>query len=260
MASADRVLQLYDSWHRTQSVDIDLNSPWHRLAKTYLDPAHDIAGRSILEIGCGRGEFACWLASFSPGPYRLVAADFSHAAVERGKVVAQGLGIENIQWERADIQSIPFETGCFDTVISCETIEHVPNPRRAVQELARVLKPGGKLVLTTPNYFGSFGVYRAYLRCVGRPYTEAGQPINNVVLLPLTRRWVTRAGLKVLAVDSVGIQLFIPRRHPATLRLPRQMHWLARWFGLQSCIIAQKSTAAMSSLHRGTFDRDPNQG
>ena len=238
--STDVLERLYDTWHQRQGIDLELNSPWHALAIKYLGSSRDIDGRTVLEIGCGRGEFACWLSSLSPPPREVVAADFSCAALEKGQAVAKERGLRNISWEKADIQALPFANNRFDTVISCETIEHVPNPRLAIRELARVLKPGGRLILTTPNYFGPFGLYRAYLRCAGRRYTEAGQPINKFVMLPLTRLWARQSGLKVLAVDSVGIPFFIPGRPPVALRLPESLRWFWRWFGLQSCIIAEK--------------------
>jgi ubiquinone/menaquinone biosynthesis C-methylase UbiE len=239
-AARQQVQELYDEWHRQQSVDLELTSPWHRLARKHLKPSRDLEGRVILEIACGRGEFACHLALSSSAPRKLIAADFSASALSKAQLLSKELGIESIEWQQADIEKLPFQASYFDTVISCETIEHVPHPRLAISELARVLKPGGRLLLTTPNYFGSFGLYRAYLRCVGRPYTEAGQPINNIVMLPLTRRWIQQSGLKVRAIDSVGIQLFIPGRAPLSLHLSPKLHWFWRWFGLQSCILAEK--------------------
>ena len=53
--------------------------------------------------------------------------------------------------------------------------------------------------------------------------TEAGQPINNFVMLPLTYRWIRQSSLKVLAIDSVFIPFFIPDRPPVALRLPEAL-------------------------------------
>ncbi|TMC46506.1 MAG: methyltransferase domain-containing protein, partial [Chloroflexi bacterium] len=111
-------------------------------------------------------------------------------------------------------QSLGHPDGSFDTVISCETIEHLPDPRAAIAEFWRVLKPGGRLLLTAPNYMGPMGLYRAYARVIGRPYTEEGQPINNFVLLPRLVNWVRRAGLRLVAVDGRGHYLPWPGGPP----------------------------------------------
>jgi Methylase involved in ubiquinone/menaquinone biosynthesis len=127
----------YDAWHRLRPVDSDTDTPWHRLIKKYLRPA-DIDGKSILEIGCGRGGFSCWLAAHDPPPVQLAAADFSPAAVSIGREFADSVGFRSIHWNVADIQHLPYADSTFDTVISAETIEHVPDPRLAIAELARV--------------------------------------------------------------------------------------------------------------------------
>jgi hypothetical protein len=67
-----------------------------------------------------------------------------------------------------------------------------------------VLKHHGKLLLSTPNYLGPMGLYRVYLRMTGRHFTEVGQPINNLMLLPLTRVMIARVGLKIEKVDGTG--------------------------------------------------------
>ena len=157
-----------------------------------------------------------------------------------GHAFASEQGLKNITWKVADIQCIPFESESFDTVISCETIEHVMNPRLAVSELARVLKRGGRLFLTTPNYFGPFGPYRIYRRLIGRRFTEVGQPINRFVMLPVTRHWVTTAGLRIQVIDSDDLWVPFPGRHPLTIRQSQRLHFIQKWFGLQSGIVAIK--------------------
>src|SRR5262249_53780621 len=122
-----------------------------------------------------------------------------------------------ISWIQQDIQRLTFQDATFDTVISCETIEHVPDPKGAVRELARVLKPGGSLVLTCPNYLGLMGAYRGYLRLTGRRFTEEGQPINNFVLIPRVLLWLRAAGLALERFDSRGHYLPFPGRPPIGL-------------------------------------------
>jgi len=228
----------YDAWHATLDVDPDSNDPWYLLVRRQLEPERDIAGRRIMEIGCGRGGFACWLATRSPPPNQVTALDYSSVAIEKGRAYAAAAGIRGVSWQTGDIQAIAHPDGAFDTVVSCETIEHVPDPRRAVRELARVLRPGGRLFLTTPNYFGVFGLYRAYLRLRGRRFTEVGQPINQLTMLPRTLRWIQSTGLRVEAIQGEGHYWLSPGHQP------RRIRWLdmklLKWLALHVLIVARK--------------------
>jgi len=232
----------YDAWHARHPVDVESDAPWHRLVKAHLDPARDLRDKTLLEIGCGRGGFACWLASHPQRPESLVAADFSPAAVRKAREYARGAGLDTIRWVVGDIQSLAHGEASFDTVFSCETIEHVPDPDAAVSELARVLKPGGKLYLTTPNYLGPLGLYRIYLRLTGRRYTEEGQPINHPFILPQTIARVRRAGLEILAVDATGHYLPFPGRPPIEVPALNRPRRLTRWLALHSLVVALKPT------------------
>jgi ubiquinone/menaquinone biosynthesis C-methylase UbiE len=195
--------------------------------------------QTILEIGCGRGDFSCWLAGELKGTGNLVAADFSPVAVKKGEDFAADRGL-SLDWRVMDIQNIVCPDGNFDTVFSCETIEHVPDPARAVRELARVLKPGGTLYLTTPNYMNAMGLYRGYMRLRGTPFTETGQPINKFVTLPRTLGWVRQAGLRVLHAEARGIYLPIPGRPWTKVEWLDHPRWLTRWLGLHSLVMATK--------------------
>ena len=236
MAAHIQVRDAYNQWHSELPIDSEADTPWHRMLKPAL-LREDLAGKEVLEIGCGRGDFSCWLARNTHA--RLTATDFSHTAVAKGRDYASSLGL-NILWQVMDIQSIAYPDATFDFVISSETIEHVPDPMRAVSELGRVLKPGGKLFLTTPNYLNLIGLYRGYMRIKGTPFTETGQPINKFVMLPRTCAWVQRAGLRILHSESQGIYLPVPGRpwtESPALDRPR---FVTRWLGLHSLVIAQK--------------------
>jgi len=237
--SGDSSATSYDAWHASLEVNAGADDPWYQLVRRQLDLPRDVAGRRILEIGAGRGGFACWLATRSPAPAEIVAVDYSGVAVEKGRAYSKAEGIGGITWETGDIQAIAHADASFDTVVSCETIEHVPDPAKAVSELARVLKPGGRLFLTTPNYLGSLGLYRAYLRLRGRRFTEVGQPINQLTLLPRTLYWVRRAGLSSERIAGEGHYLLAPGNPP------RRIRWLdfdlLKWFALHVVIVARKS-------------------
>jgi SAM-dependent methyltransferase len=227
----------YDAWHAgAESADATADSPWHRLLFRYLDTARDIDARTVLEIGCGRGELARRLTEHGHAPARYVGADFAAAAVG----FARRRSTPVATWALADMQRMGLRSASFDTVISCETIEHLPDPVAALCEVERVLKPGGRLFLTTPNYFGLTGGYRIYLRATGRRYTEGGQPICRFTAWPRTAWWIRRAGLRIHVCDAEGHYSLWPGRPPVAREYPR---WLRRalWpVGLHSIFVAEK--------------------
>lgn len=230
------VREAYERWHTKLPVD-GADAPWHQLVKSHLIPERDLAGKRVLEIGAGRGGFAAWLGGLPNPPDCLVAGDFSVTATSKGRAAHPGGGVH---FEVADIQALAHGDGAFHTVISCETVEHVPNPRRAIEELARVLRPGGRLFLTTPNYLGAMGLFRAYRRITGRPFTEEGQPINHLVMLPRTLSWVRNTGLQVRTVDGIGHYLPMPGRAPKHLPGLDGLRPLSRWFALHSLVVAER--------------------
>jgi 2-polyprenyl-3-methyl-5-hydroxy-6-metoxy-1,4-benzoquinol methylase len=232
------VREKYEEWHSSLEIDQDVNAPWHQLVKNFLQNENVVLEKNVLEIACGRGGFSCWFAqNFRTAS--LTAADFSQTAIRMGKIFAQKNDLK-IDWEVCDIQNLAHATGSFDAVISCETIEHVPEPKKALTELARVLKPRGKLILTCPNYLGSIGLYRIYLNVLGREYHEAGQPINHFLLLPVLLRWIKEAGLKVKKVEGTGHYLPFPGRPPIRIHFLDHAQILLRWFALHTLIVAEK--------------------
>jgi SAM-dependent methyltransferase len=226
----------YDRWH-DELEDADEvgtpSAPWHLLTIPHLG---DIRGKSVLEIGCGRGVFAAYLAGAGA---RVVAADFSPSAVAHAERRIAPLGGTAIV---ADIQQIPFADASFDLVVSQETLEHVPRPEAGLAELVRVTRPGGRLIITGPNYLSLMGLYRIGLRMVGRRYSELGQPINQPLILPRQVRRVRRLGCQVIHVDAVGQFVPIPRVGTVRLRLLEHPHSLMKWTCHNSIIVSQRTS------------------
>lgn len=234
----ERAHAKYEEWHAGLDTDAGATAPWHQMVLGAAEPLID--GARVLEIGCGRGGFVPSL--IAAGAREVVAADFSETAVAKARSHASDRGLTGVEFRVEDIEAIDLPSGSFDLVVSCETIEHVPNPRQAVAELARVLRPGGYLVLTTPNYLGMIGLHRAWRELTGRPYTEGGQPICHVTMLPRTLGWVRSAGLKPVYATSQGHYIPIPGRatQPIDGRIPRALRVPASWLGRHSIVVASK--------------------
>ena len=88
-----RAREAYNSWHAGLPIDGKNATPWHGIVRSYL-PLESLKGSLILEIGCGRGDFSCWLAKQLNGSAQQIAADFSVTAVSKGRKYALSEGFE----------------------------------------------------------------------------------------------------------------------------------------------------------------------
>ncbi len=125
----------------------------------------DLAGKRVLDAGCGKGRFARVLRGEHPSA-RITAMDISESML---KFVPSGISPCS-----ATLISLPFQEGAFDAVYATESLEHAVEVDKAVAELCRVLKPGGKLVIIDKNaeHWGRFKTPE-WERWFGRKELEA---------------------------------------------------------------------------------------
>jgi SAM-dependent methyltransferase len=102
----------------------------------------ELTGKTFLDAGCGTGLFS---AAAAQRGARVTSMDIGPALLAE---VAKKCDSERVV---GDVQALEFEDDAFDVVLSTEVVEHTEAPVRAVGELARVTRPGGVLVVTTPN-------------------------------------------------------------------------------------------------------------
>lgn len=107
------------------------------------------SGDKVLDIACGTGYGSALIVEQKEG-VEVWAGDISQAAIESAKQSYTNQA--QLHFQVMDAQGrLPFTNNWFDVVISFETIEHLKNCKLFLDELKRVLKQGGKLVLSTPN-------------------------------------------------------------------------------------------------------------
>ena len=99
----------------------------------------------MLDLGFGEGYGTSLLADSCR---EIVGVDVADHVVEYAK---NKYAKKNCRFVKYDGWTLPFETNTFDIVVSFQVIEHIDDDRAFVAEIHRVLKPGGRLVMTTPN-------------------------------------------------------------------------------------------------------------
>jgi 2-polyprenyl-3-methyl-5-hydroxy-6-metoxy-1,4-benzoquinol methylase len=176
------------------------NGPGYRRFLEYLVPVTD---KRVREIACGRGGFTNLPATSGAV---MLGADLSAAARRIAQEQASpnnGRCVRRIALAQADDQNLPYANESFDVVISCETIEHAPEPLFALSEMARVCRARGLLYLTTPNYFSGMGIHYLFGRFRHRNLTpEPDHPFDRVFQPSQVRRILRSAGWEILHADG----------------------------------------------------------
>jgi SAM-dependent methyltransferase len=109
---------------------------WERHVAAYAAAAELLPPGRVLDLGCGVGHSYALLA-----PRETVGVD----------IAADALAGQDRRTVVADMRDLPFDDASFASVLSVQSIEHVPDPERVLAEVRRVLEPGGTAVFVTPN-------------------------------------------------------------------------------------------------------------
>ena len=111
----------------------------------------EVAGRDVLEVGCGAGQCSRWLADQGA---RVTAFDLSGRQLQHARRIDEELGRGPLRLVQADATALPFADGAFD--IACSAFGAVPfvaDSARLMREVSRVLRPGGLWVFSVPHPF-----------------------------------------------------------------------------------------------------------
>ena len=180
-ASADleqRARQTLGISHDAIYSTVDAVLAWHRASGTLAD------------IGCGTGR----LWERLRGRFqRCIGVD---------AVRFEGLPAD-IEFRGADLdaRALPVSTGEADAVVAVETIEHLENPRAFVRELARIARPGGLVVVTTPNQLSALSLLTLVTRRQFSAFQENSYPAHRTALLEVDlHRIAAECGLEDVAV------------------------------------------------------------
>ena len=98
----------------------------------------------ILDLGCGPGIVS---AALAPSAGEVVAYDITPEMLEKARQRCQEAGVQNVLFELGMAEKLSFPDGSFDVIVSRATFHHFPDPHRVLEEIVRVTRPGGKIVV-----------------------------------------------------------------------------------------------------------------
>jgi SAM-dependent methyltransferase len=180
----------------------------HRAA--YEVAAERRAGANVLDLGCGSGHGAAWLAT-----NRIATTGVDRVPPDAS---ARASGADFLL---ADIAHLPFTPASFDTIVSFQVIEHLPDPGPYLRSIARLLRPRGIALLTTPNRGTSDGVnpyhVREYLSAELRSVLAshfAEVEVLGIGMSEPVRAYMAARSVRIqriMRLDPLGIRDRLPR-------------------------------------------------
>ncbi len=107
-------------------------------------------GAIVADLGCGAGAILCEVMQAKP-TWSGYGLDISEAAIDYARRLAVHKKVaDRLQFQTGSITDLPYADGSLDVVIASEVVEHLPDPEQVFGEIARVLAPGGRLIITMP--------------------------------------------------------------------------------------------------------------
>src|SRR6266852_1275475 len=167
---------------------------------------HGIQGDVLVDVGCGGGQLWHYL----------------------GGKFAKYIGVDGILYEDLppkvefhyhdfDSGRIPLPTGAADVVVALETIEHLENPRAFLRDLHRLTRPGGWLIVTTPNQLSLLSILTLIFKKRFNAFQDVHYPAHLSALLEIDlKRMAEECGMQDVAVNYSlqGRIILTPRHYP----------------------------------------------
>ena len=115
-------------------------------------------GHKVLDVGCGPGIDSLALSQLVGSTGQVYGVDYDEAMVQVAEQSAEKAGVNSwVKHKRADAVALPFETGYFDSCRSERLFQHLPNPTKALEEMTRVTRADGWIVVLDTDW-GSGGI------------------------------------------------------------------------------------------------------
>jgi len=193
-----RILDQFTRWARPFA-ELPAHSQPEAMSQS-LEAARIGPDDDVLDVACGPGLVACEAAARAR---RVTGVDLTPTMIEQAKERQAALRLDNMRWEIADAYTLPFEDGSFDVVITRYSFHHLQEPARALMEMVRVCKVGGRIAVidATP----ATEAQDAYNRM-----ERIRDPSHATALTPSELRELGRnASLEEFAVDGYRLPVLL---------------------------------------------------
>lgn len=137
----EKMRSFFDSMAGRLGKDYVPGKSWKSLAEALLRLMPPLV---IADLGAGDGCFSLLLAAQAQ---RVIAVDSSEKMLEVGREQAQRYGVTNVDFRQGDMEELPIDAASVDVVFFSQSLHHALHPALALEEAARILRPGGRIVI-----------------------------------------------------------------------------------------------------------------
>jgi ubiquinone/menaquinone biosynthesis C-methylase UbiE len=181
---------------------------WDRIGRRTVERLALPPNGAVLDVGCGTGASALPAAQVVGPNGSVIGIDLSARLLDRARAKAKALGLSNVEFRRADMTSLGYPDGRFDAVVSVFSMFFVPDMEGLVRELWRMVRPGGKLAITTwgPRIFEpAYSRWQTAIKRERPDLHSAFNPWDRITDVESVRRLLQDGGIanaEVVAEDG----------------------------------------------------------
>ena len=212
---------------------------WSLYGRRTVERLGLLPGATVLDIGCGTGASALPAAEIIGPGGKVLGVDLAEKLLEQARVKAAQRQLQNVEFRLGDMSALGFPDNHFDAVVSVFSIFFVPDMGAQVRELWRMVRPGGKLAITTwgSRFFGPvYTVWREAVRAERPDLYSAFNPWDRI-----TSSEQVHALLQTGGVTDAEI---VPESGNQVLRSPEDWWTAVLGTGLRGTVDAMDAATA----------------
>lgn len=202
---------------------------WDRCGRRTVERMKLQPGARVLDVCCGAGASALPAAQAVGPEGTVIAVDLAEELLKFGRAKAEAAGLRCVDFRRADMTALGFPAGHFDAVVCVFGIFFVPEMEAQVAELWRLVRPGGKLAITTwgPGIFApAYETWLAAVRRVRPDLYTAFNPWDRITTPDAVRKLFADAGVRnAEVVAEEGYQALRSPEDFWTIALGSGLRW-----------------------------------
>lgn len=221
---------------------------WDRYGQRTVTRLNLKRSATVLDVCCGTGASALPAARAIGADGTVIAVDLADKLLELGRAKANAAGLRNVQFRRADMTALDFPDGHFDAIVCVFGIFFVSDMEKQIAELWRMVRPGGKLAITTWGQDLFAPANEIWQTAVRRVRPDLHSTIN-----PWDRITTPVAVCKLFADAGIGQVDVVPDEGYQVIRAPEDFWTIALGSGLR-WTVDQMGADAADSVRRETLE------